>query len=219
MSPSNNLRSGTAAALTALAVAIGASVSVPIVTPTPALAQYESQYRATIPVGTRLPVQYDKNKIVVTPTETSPLTLRLATDVVSRNGTVLIPAGTQVVGQLQPATRGGVRGSQFVASELVFSNGQQQSIDASSGVVTRTQTVKKGASTGTLLTGAAVGAGAASVLTAVTGGGFKIPATLGGAAAGVVGGLLFGKKQTTVVVIYPNNGDLNVRLNSSLALR
>ena len=217
MSPINTWRSGTTAALTALAITTGASV--PIITPFPALAQSETQYQVTIPAGTRIPVNYNKNKIVVTPDETSPVTLRVATDIVSRNGTVLIPSGTQIVGQLQPATRNGIRGSQFVARQLVFSNGQQQYINARSGIVTRTQTISRGASTGTVLTGAAVGAGAASVLTAVAGGGFKIPATLGGAAAGAVGGLLFGKRKANVVVIYPNNGDLNLGLRSSLAIR
>ncbi len=217
MSPTNTWRSGTAAALTALAITTGASA--PIITPAPALAQYETQYQVTIPAGTRIPVHYNKNKIVVTPDETSPVTLRVATDIVSRNGTVLIPSGTQIVGQLQPATRNGIRGSRFVARQLVFSNGQQYNINASSAVVTRTQTISRGASTGTVLTGAAVGAGAASVLTAVAGGGFKIPATLGGAAAGAVGGLVFGKRKANVVVIYPNNGDLNLGLRSNLAIR
>ena len=217
MFPTNTWRSGTATALTAFAITTSASL--PIVTPAPALAQYQSQYQVTIPVGTRIPVNYEKDKIVVTPDETSPLTLRVATDIVSREGTVLIPSGTQIVGQLQPATRDGIRGSQFVARELVFDNGQQYNINASSGVVTRTQTISHGASTSTVLTGAAVGAGAASVLTAVAGGGFKIPATLGGAAAGAVGGLLFGKRKANVVVINPNNGDLNIRLRSNLALR
>ena len=119
MSNFNSWQSRTAA-LMALAIVTGATA--PLVTPTPASAQFRSQpirsqpTQLTIPTGTSIPVRYEQaERIVVTPDETMPLTLTVATDIINRSGTVLIPAGSEIVGQLQPATGG----SQFVAKELV----------------------------------------------------------------------------------------------------
>jgi hypothetical protein len=89
---------------------------------------------ALLPSGTSIPVKYsDAKKIVVTPSETAPLTLTVAQNVTNSQGTVVIPAGSQVVGQLRPATSG----SQFVASSLVV-NGQQTQINATSNVIPTT---------------------------------------------------------------------------------
>jgi hypothetical protein len=73
----------------------------------------------TIPQGTVIPVKYDKaEKILVTKDETAPLTLIVSQNVVTDTGTVIIPANSQVVGQLKPAKGG----SQFVAEKLVLTN-------------------------------------------------------------------------------------------------
>ncbi|MHC5733184.1 MAG: S-layer homology domain-containing protein, partial [Nostoc sp.] len=76
-------------------------------------------------------------KIVVSPKETAPLTLTVATDIKNNQGTLTIPAGSQVVGQLQPVDGG----SQFVASQMII-NGQQFPINASSRPITTTQDVR-----------------------------------------------------------------------------
>jgi len=171
--------------------------------------------RVTIPAGTRIPIRYDEaKKIVVLPNETSPLTLRTASNVRNTFGTILIPAGSQVKGELRPAEGG----SQFYAQELTLTDGTKLPIDATSGVVTKTQEVRQGGST-QILTGAAIGAGAAAALSGILGGRrITLGKVLAGAGAGALGGWLLGKRNVDVVVIDPNT-DLTLTLNSDLVLR
>lgn len=215
MSNFNSWQSRTAA-LMALAIA-----TAPLVTPAPASAQFRSQpirsqpTQVTIPTRTSIPVRYDQaEKIVVSPNETMPLTLTVATDIINRSGTVLIPAGSQIVGQLQPATEG----SQFVARELVTYQNNRQSIDATSRVISQTQ-VTEGASAGSILKGAAAGSAAAAAIAGLTGNrNISAGEVLIGTGVGTAGGLLLGRRKTDVVVINPDT-DLDVTLNSSLPVR
>lgn len=169
--------------------------------------------RYVVPTGTQIPVDFDKEKILVTKEETVPVTLKVAANLKTRNGNVLIPYGSEIVGQIQPANGG----SQFVAQKIVFQNGQEQSIDGTSRVVTRTEVVKKGASAGDILEGAAIGAAASAVLSGVLG---KIDTeeVLGGAGLGALGGWLLGGEKAELISINPKT-DLAVTLNSDLALR
>lgn len=206
-----NFRQSGATALMALAIASGTAA--PIIQTTPVLAQYYSQSGVSLPAGTRIPVTYNKQKVVVSPNESVSVTLTTATDVTDPNGNVSIPAGTKIEGRIEPA--GG--GSRFVARRIVFDSGRRVDLDAVSGVVTRTERVKKGAGAGSILTGAAAGGGAAAILSAVTGGGnIPIGAVLGGAGAGAAGGALLGGHKADVIVIYPSR-DLTLRLRSSLS--
>ena len=170
----------------------------------------------TVPVGTSLPVSYDQaEKIVVAPNETLKTTLTIPVNLRNNdsNRTVLIPAGSKVEGEFQPAQGG----TQFVARTLIFPNGKRQSIDAISNVETRRETIRRGVSTDALLKGAAIGSGAAAVISAITG---NKKITLGkvliGAGTGTLGGLIFGRNQNEVVVVNPR--DLSLRLNSPLSL-
>lgn len=117
-----------------------------------------------LPSGTSIPVKYTAaQRIVVTPSETAPLTLTVAEDVRNSQGTIVVPAGSQVVGQLQPATGG----SQFVAQQLVI-NGQQYPINAASNIV-GTTTSARDPNLGSILLNAAIGSAAATVISATTG--------------------------------------------------
>jgi len=176
----------------------------------------QSPRRVAIPAGTQLPIRYDgAEKIVVSPTETSPLTLLLARNIRSSSGEILVRSGSKIRGELKPVDGG----SQFYAQEITLTDGTVLPIDATSEVVTRTQEIVPGTNTGAVLKGAAIGAGAAAVISGVTG---KKRITLGkiliGGGAGALGGLIFGKKRADVVVINPHT-DLTLTLNSSLALR
>jgi hypothetical protein len=216
MSSFNSWQSGTAA-LMALAIATGSTA--PIVITAPASAQLFPQStrttQVTIPTGTSIPVRYDQaEKIVVTPTETMPVTLTVAANIVNRSGSILIPAGSLVVGQMQPANGG----SQFVARELVTYQGRRQPINAVSNVIGTTQ-VGRGPSTGNILKGAAVGAAAAAALGGLTGDRkISVGEVLIGTGVGAAGGLVLGRKKADVVVVDPDT-DLDLTLRSSLALR
>jgi hypothetical protein len=219
-------KSGTAALIT---MAITTSVITPMIAFAPANAQYNiGQSRTvTIPANVALPVTYEKEKVVVSPGETSSLTLRIANDIIDRNRNVLIPARTEVVGRLEPVdldrdyssnrdnkNRKGVR---FVAQELVFPSGQRQSINATSQTITKTEKITKNDS-GNILTDAAIGAGAATAISLITGNRrIEILEPIGGAAAGALASVLLRKKETTVFVLRPER-DLKLTLNSNLVI-
>lgn len=167
----------------------------------------------TIPQGTAIPVKYDQaKKILVTKDETAPLTLTVSQNVVTQDGSVVIPAGSQVVGQLKPATGG----SQFVAQKLVLPTGQEYQLNATSEVITKTETVKKGISTGAIIKDTVLGAGAAAAVSAVTGDrAIATEEVLGGAGIGALIGLFFGKKSVDLVAINPDT-DLQMTINQNL---
>jgi hypothetical protein len=167
----------------------------------------------TIPQGTAIPVTYDQaEKILVTKDETAPLTLTVGQNVVTQDGTVVIPAGSQVVGQLRPAQGG----SQFVAERLVLTTGQEYQINASSQVITTTETVRQGTNTGTIIRNTALGAGAAAAVSAVTGDrAIATEEVLGGAAIGGLIGLFFGRSSVDLIAINPNT-DLQMTINQNL---
>lgn len=211
-----NWKSGTAA-LMALAITTGTSA--PLLTTASASAQLFPSQRSTtpsqitIPSGTTIPVRYNQaEKIVVSPNETMAVTLTVASNIINRSGTILIPAGSTVEGELQPATNG----SQFVARTLITNN-RRQSIDATSNVISQT-TVRQGSKTRNILKGAAVGAAASAALGALTGDrAIATEEILLGTGAGALGGALLRGRQANVVVIEPDT-DLDITLRSNLAL-
>ncbi|MEH2268888.1 MAG: S-layer homology domain-containing protein [Nostoc sp.] len=180
-------------------------VAVGSTTPTPT--------SVTIAQGTAIPVKYDKaEKILVTKDETSPLTLTVSQNVVTQDGAVVIPAGSQVIGQLKPATGG----SQFVAEKLVLTSGQEYQLNATSDVITKTETVKKGTSLGSIIKNTVLGAGAATAVSAVTGDrAIATEEVLGGAGIGALVGLFFGKNSVDLIAIDPNT-DLQMTINQNL---
>jgi S-layer family protein len=167
----------------------------------------------TIPQGTVIPVKYDRaDKILVTKDETAPLTLTVSQSVVTQNGSVVIPAGSQVVGQLKPAKGG----SQFVADKLVLTTGQEYQVNATSEVISKTETVKKGTSTSAIIKNTVLGAGAAAAVSAVTGDrAIATEEVLGGAGIGALIGLFFGKKSVDLIAINPDT-DLQMTINQNL---
>ncbi|MGM3308515.1 S-layer homology domain-containing protein [Anabaena sp. WFMT] len=169
----------------------------------------------TIPQGTTIPVKYEKaEKILVTKDETAPLTLTTSQNVITQDGAVVIPAGSQVIGELRPAQGG----SQFVAQKLVLPSGQQYNISATSNVITKTETVRKGTSTSSIIKNTVLGAGAAAAVSAVTGDrAIATEEVLGGAGIGALIGLFFGKSSVDLIAIEPNT-DLQMTINQNLLI-
>lgn len=169
----------------------------------------------TVPSGFVIPVEYEEEKILLTPEETVPVTLLVAANVRDSRGNTLIPFGSEISGQIEPSED--ESGSWFVADEIIYPDGSSQSIDAVSDVITRRETIKKGANTGDILKGAAIGGAAATVLAEIFG---DIDAleVIGGAGAGAVAGLLLGGNEVELISIDPNN-DLDLTLQTNLAVR
>ena len=169
----------------------------------------------TIPRGFVIPVEYEEEKILVTPEETVPVSLLVAADIKDSRRNILIPYGSEILGQIEPDEA--ESGSFFSAEEIVFPDGSTQSIEAVSQVVTRRETIKEGASAGDILQGAAIGGAAAAVLSEIFGdiGALEV---LGGAGAGALAGVLLGGNEAELVSIDPNN-DLDLTLIDSLTVR
>lgn len=165
--------------------------------------------------GTVIPVRYEEGeRVVVLPEETAELTLIVAEDIRTSRGTVIIPEGSEIVGELQPS--GG--GSQFVAEELIFTNNNRSyPIDATSDVITDTEIITE-ESDPDLLRGAVIGAAAGAVLGEILGE-IDFLEVLAGAGVGTLASVLLrGEEEVEVVVIDPET-DLDLTLESDFILR
>lgn len=177
--------------------------------------QYSQQDRVAIPAGLLIPVSYDEaEKILLAPDETMELTLKVKRNVVSRRGRVLIPGGSEIHGQLEPT----LNGTQFVSKEIVVPSGRRLSIDASSRVISETEQVRRGVNGDSVLKGAAIGAGAAAIISGVTGDrAIATEEVLGGAGLGALAGALLGRNKADLIAINTNT-DLDLILNSDIVL-
>jgi hypothetical protein len=221
-------KSSTAALMT---IAMTTIAAVPLCVLSPVQAQYNlnnlnDPRSITIPANVTFPVTYEKEKIVVSPGETLPLTLKIAKNIIDSHKNILIPANTQVVGQIQPVhpnhenpsdEHKAPQGVHFVATELIFDSGKHQPIDATSPTITKTETISQGSDSGHILTDAAIGAGAATLLGLLVDRSIKVIEPVGGAAAGAIASVLLRKKSSNVFVLRPEQ-DLAITLNSGLTL-
>ncbi|MFN5955164.1 MAG: conjugal transfer protein TrbI [Dolichospermum sp.] len=224
MNNSIRWQSSTAALM---AIAITTGTIVPMLSFNPVFAQgfnLNQSRTISIPANVTLPVTYEKEKVIVKPGEKLALTLKIADNITDSNRNLLIPANTQVIGELQPVRLNGVstnnnrQGVRFVARELVFPSGQRLQIFANSKTITQTETITKGSSTGQILTDAAIGAGAATLISLVTGNKkIEVLEPVGGAAAGALASVLLRKQKADVFVLRPEQ-DLNITLTSNLVI-
>ncbi|MGB3615364.1 MAG: S-layer homology domain-containing protein [Elainellaceae cyanobacterium] len=171
---------------------------------------------ASLPAGSTIRVNYgeDADRILLLPNETLPLVLTVSQTLTNSQGQVVIPVGSEVIGELRPSGEG----SQFVAQELVLTNGQRLAINATSRTITETRTIRKGIDIRDTITGAVLGSGAATVIAETTGDSRIDPLeVLAGTAVGTVGGILLGRDRVEVITIDPAT-DLNLTLNSNLVL-
>lgn len=171
-----------------------------------------------IPAGTSLAVRYETaEKIYVAPNEPNPVpvTLTTAQAIQTQNGRILVPVGSEVTGFVQSDDDG----AQFFAEQLTLASGEVYSLDASSQVVTTKEVVRQGAGAGRIVRDAAIGAGAAAVISGVTGD-RKIEATevLGGAGAGAIFGVFNGRRKNELFVIDPET-DLTLTLSNAVMVQ
>lgn len=170
-----------------------------------------------IPAGTSLTVRYEAaEKIYVAPNEPNPVpvTLTTAQAIQTSAGGLLVPVGSEVVGVLESDDNG----AQFIAQQLKLASGETYALAATSQVITTTEVIREGASAGRIVRDAAIGAGAAAVISGVTGD-RKIEAieVLGGVGAGAIFGVFNGRKQAELFVIDPEV-DLTLTLIDEIAL-
>lgn len=176
------------------------------------------QASAQIPIGTTIPTRYDKaDKILLSMEEPNPVpvSLTINRNITSATGKLLIPADSEVVGELRVEKN---KGARFFAKTLITPDGTEMPISATSQLMTQTEEVRRGSNVLELLAGAALGAGAAAGIAAVTGD--RAVATeevLGGGAVGTLLATFLGRNRVTLISIDPNT-DLDLTLDSPLAL-
>jgi hypothetical protein len=188
-----------------------------VASPSPYLVgqRFPDSWRSSLPTGTPIPVTYedeDTDRILVTPDETTPVTLIVTRDIVNSSRRVVIPSGSEITGELQPANGG----TQFVAESVTLPDGSSSRINAASNIVTETDVISK-RDNPDILRGAAVGAAAGAILGEIFGS-IDFLEVLGGAGVGVLAEifLLRNRREVEVVVVRPD--ELDVRLQSDFAL-
>ncbi|MGB0561572.1 MAG: hypothetical protein ACPGVO_07175 [Spirulinaceae cyanobacterium] len=213
-----NLRQSATATL--LSLSFGLTGLAPLLLAAPTAAQRLPRIsRGSIPAGTTLPtdaVDEETEKILLAPKEEEPmpLTLLLAANVRDGDGRILLAQGTEIVGYLEVIEEEGVR---FVGEEILVGENRLL-LEGTSELVTTTETVRKGADGGDILEGAAIGAGAATVISILTGdNSVSVGEVLAGGAIGALGGLIFGKNKVELYSVDPNE-DLNITLSETLDL-
>ena len=201
-----------------LAFGLMTPFALPLISPSPVQAQRfpNSLQRDRVIAGTLIPTRYDEaEKIVITPDETMEVTLQAAQDIRTTSGRVWIPAGSDIKGELRPI-RGG---PQFIASEVIFDTGRRFRLDADSDIISRTERLRKGASAGDILQGAAIGAAAATALAGILGDtAIATEEVLSGAGLGAIAGIFLGRKTVDVIVIRLEE-DLYLSLQSDIVFR
>jgi hypothetical protein len=170
----NSTKRGRIRPVTLLALLLSASIAVislsflpgvaePITTsPEPANGD-----RSFIPAGTSIPVKYDKaEKILLTPAETYALSLTVTDNIKNSAGRVIIPDGSQIVGEIKPSTRG----SRFFSQKIFLpaAKPQEERFDAVSEVVDHLEKIIKGVNPDRIVRGAALGQSASVLLASLT---------------------------------------------------
>jgi len=152
------------------------------------LSQQYNDNRWEVPAETLIPVTLDQGKpFTIKKGENRSLTLRTTIPLRQANGAIAVPAGSEIVGQFRPVANGA--GVQFVAQQLILSNGQFLAINAQSRELVGFEQRNRRASASDVITGTLAGAGTATVIAGTTGD-RRIDAleVLGGAAAGALAG-------------------------------
>jgi hypothetical protein len=191
-----------------LALGLGVVPTLPLLTATSASAQiFRNSPRDSrdsrdygsrtfrISEGTYIPAEYEDpstRRIAIAPGERLDLTLVTTRDVLTTRGTVVIPQGSRIRGQIEP-DGDGVR---FVADSLELRNGDRERLNATSDLITRRERADAKDSNGdSIWQGALVGGAAATIISAaVTDVGFAKTAL--GAGVGALAGWLIDRDKS-----------------------
>ncbi|MGB5969268.1 MAG: hypothetical protein WBG70_13180 [Spirulinaceae cyanobacterium] len=177
---------------------------------------FNNSENLVVPSGQKILVNYKgADKLLVTKDETMALTLTVAADIQDSQGKLVIPQGSRILGQLQPISNG----MQFLAQELVIGEDQRYSLEATSGIVTRSETLDKDSQSGEKLKNTVVSVAVGALTEVINGGSPEIPTELlGGTFLEVMNELLLGTKEVEMIAVYPNS-DLHLTLLSDLSIR
>lgn len=178
-----------------------------------------------IPEGTTLPIRYDgAERILISPEEPEPVpvTLVISQNVTDQNGALLIPVGSEVVGELRVVEENGEEGAKFYAEELRVPRTSTNpsytiDLDAESEVITDTETIQRGVDVGNVIRDAALGAAAAAAIAEITGE-IELEEVLGGGGIGTLIGIFLDRDEVELFAIDPDR-DLNLTLTEPLTVQ
>jgi S-layer homology domain len=194
LSPNQLASRADVSAFLCQAVSKGSTASVP--------AQYiaglpakTTQTSRGLAAGTEILVNYTAAKrVIVSSEESIPLTLTVSEDVMDASDNVVIPAGSQIVGKLEPSNGG----SQFVAEALEIGD-RSLPIQATSDVITRTKSTKD-PSLLAIARNSVLGAGAAAGISGLVGNKtITAQKVIPGAALGAAIETNKGRKKTSII--------------------
>ncbi len=193
-----------------LTAAIVGLAAIPSLTPLPVVAQplfelgaYRLEQGTIIPVGSLS----SEGPQYFYPDTIYPLEVAVTQNIFDNQGRLVIPAGSRIFGQMEPAPGG----SRFVATSIVL-GGRTYSLRAVSNILHDEKDPRQ-YSAEAIAQDAAIGAVAGTLLGAITGG-VSAGNVLGGAAAGVVVGNVTAPQ---VVVLRPGQS-FNLTLEAPLTL-
>ena len=106
---------------------------------------YRRRYRRSdsfyrdLPAGTKIHTDYrSARKILLTRDEVAPIILDVKKHVRDQSGRVVIPSGSEIIGEIRPAARRD--GSRLIAESVVLPNGDEYKLSARSRILNRTET-------------------------------------------------------------------------------
>jgi len=211
--------------VTLLTMLLSASFVVVSLSMTPAIARQFTPIRPIkqiplrnyqlIPAGTAIPVKYDQGeKILLTKEETFSLSLTVTDNIKNSQGQIIIPDGSQIIGEIKPDSQG----SRFLSQKIFLktSQPQEKSIDAISEVFTRLERLIKGVNPDKIIRGAVLGKSAASVLASFTSDQPISEGLLRGGGLEVLAGWLLRGESVELLSINPRE-DLKLTLRSDFS--
>ncbi|WP_013321326.1 hypothetical protein [Gloeothece verrucosa] len=172
-----------------------------------------------LPAGTQIPVKYDQSeKILLTKEDTMALTLKVATNITYADGTIIIPNGSEIVGEIKPSGKG----SQFFSQKIFIKSPNQThlqtSLDAISQIITKIETLIKGVDTEQILKGATLGNKAENLIASFKNYNRHRRRTVNSSELEALAGWFLSSETLELISINPEK-DLNLTLRSELVLK
>jgi hypothetical protein len=185
------------------------------------VSQSPTYTNATVPAGTLIPLTDSSGQnLTVIKGQSRSLTLQTASTIRNSAGRIVIPQGSDVVGQLRPTAEG----VQFIAQQIILPSGQWAALNAISPEIVGFTTKNQGATAADIIKGTLAGAGTATILAGTTGDRhINALEVLGGAAFGALAGWglpaagILGGQTQEVLTLNPQQ-DLTLTLQAPLTL-
>lgn len=172
-----------------------------------------------LPVGTQIPIRYDQaEKILLTKEDTITLKLKVATNITNADGTIVIPDGSEIIGEIKPSGKGSQFFSQAVLIKTENQTHLETSLDAISQVITQIETLVKGVNYEELFKKATLGQKAEKVIASFIEYSKNRRTQLDSAEIEALAGWFLGAETLELVSINPEK-DLNLTLRSELILK